>query len=47
VNGKRQNVSGFERKRAKQAERRRPHVDKYANLAEQAQSAKEADDERR
>lgn len=28
--GKKQNAHGFERKRAKQAERRQPHQDKYA-----------------
>lgn len=26
-------ASGFERKRAKQAERRRPHIDKYGSRA--------------
>ncbi|WP_205474460.1 hypothetical protein [Nocardioides sp. SYSU D00038] len=31
MSGKRQNMNGFERKRAKQAERRRAHDDKYAD----------------
>ncbi|MCW2738877.1 hypothetical protein [Nocardioides sp.] len=31
MSGKRQNIHGFERKRSKQAERRRPHLDKYAD----------------
>lgn len=31
MSGKRQNMNGFERKRAKQSERRRVHRDKYAS----------------
>jgi len=47
------NQSGFERKRAKQAEHRRPHIDKYAAkastnrlaaLAEHSKSEERADE---
>jgi hypothetical protein len=31
VSGKRQNIHGFERKRSKQAARRREHRDRYAD----------------
>jgi hypothetical protein len=56
MTGKRQNMHGFERKRAKQAERRRPHQDKYtaaqqpddqlAALAEHFQSEERARERR-
>lgn len=37
MTGKKQNTSGFLRKRAKQADRRRPHVDKYAGKRREEQ----------
>lgn len=44
MTGKRQNTASFLRKRAKQAERRRPHSDKYAGKRPDSQ---EQPDDRR
>jgi len=46
MSDKKQNRMRMERKIARQAERRRPHIDKYANLAKK-QDGKEAPNERR
>lgn len=47
MSGKRQNVSGYLRKRAKQAERRREHRDKYAGQKPPADKREVRADERR
>jgi hypothetical protein len=39
VTGKRQNQRSYERRKAKQTERRRPHIDKYAPQASGTKAA--------